>query len=293
MAMIETQRRAARLERSCGASANEWMRSAPPIPGVERVEVFFSGGGFAPHRHDTYAIGVTMQGVQKFRYRGGAECSVPGQVFVLHPDELHDGRAGTEAGLRYGILYIDPRLIGSALEHGRRALPFVRDVVSNDRRLAAAIRAALEDFDQPWEEMKRDQLLLDLAEALVACEGSPRRTTVARPHLKAVAAARALLDACIDREVSSTELENVTGLSRFELARHFRACLGTSPYRYLILRRLDRARAMLRGGASLAESALACGFSDQSHMTRHFKKAYGLPPGRWTALIRPASFTVA
>jgi AraC-like DNA-binding protein len=269
------------------------MRSAPSMPGIERVEVFFAGGGFAPHRHDTYAVGVTLQGVQAFRYRGGAECSVPGQVFVLHPDELHDGRAATEAGLRYSILYIEPRLIGAALGDRQRALPFVRDVVSNDRRLAAAIRSALADFDAPWEDMNRDQILADLAEALAACEGSTRRTPIARPHVKAVDAARAFLDACANRAVSSTELESITGLSRFELARHFRARFGTSPYRYLVLRRLDRARAMLRGGASLAESALACGFADQSHMTRHFKKVYGLPPGRWATLIHSPGFTVA
>lgn len=263
------------------------------MPGIERTEVFFAGGGFAPHRHDTYAVGVTLQGVQAFRYRGGAECSVPGQVFVLHPDELHDGRAATDAGLLYGILYIEPRLIGAALGDRPRALPFVRDAVSNDRRLAAAIRSALADFDMPWEEIKRDQILADLADALVACEGSTRRRAIAWPHAKAVDAARAFLDACANHDVRSMELEGITGLSRFELARHFRARYGTSPYRYLILRRLDRARAMLRGGASLAESALACGFADQSHMTRQFKKAYGLSPGRWAALIHAPGFTVA
>lgn len=269
------------------------MRSAPSMPGIERAEVFFAGGGFAPHRHDVYGIGITLQGVQAFRYRGGGECSVPGQVFVLHPDELHDGRAATEAGLRYSILYIEPRLIGAALGDGPRVLPFVRDVVSNDRRLAAAIRSALEDFDTPWKDMKRDQVLADLAEALVACEGSKPRAAITRPNIKAVDRARAFLDTCTHCEVNSTELENITGLSRFELARHFRARFGTSPYRYLTLRRLDRARALLRGGASLAESALACGFADQSHMTRHFKKAYGLPPGRWATFIRWPGFTVA
>ena len=71
---------------------------------AERIEAFFSGVGFDPHRHDTYAIGTTLAGVQAFRYRGAARRSLPGQVFVLHPDETHDGRAGTAQGFRYRIL---------------------------------------------------------------------------------------------------------------------------------------------------------------------------------------------
>jgi AraC-like DNA-binding protein len=279
---------ASRLERSCGAGAGDWMRIAPSARGVERVEAFFAGHGFAPHRHDTYAVGVTLNGVQAFRYRGAAQRSGPGRVFVLHPDETHDGRAGTDAGFRYRILYVEPRAISDALG-AERPLPFVRAPVTGDRRLAAAIRAALADLERPLEELERDRIVLDLADALAAADPSlPRRTLAAR-HARAVARARELLDARAGA-VASAELEAAAGLSRYALARHFRACLGTSPYRYLVLRRLDRARALIRHGAPLADAAAACGFADQSHMTRQFKRAYGLSPGRWAAIsVREAT----
>src|SRR6267154_2788303 len=132
---------ASRLERSC-AQAN-WIRAARSSPGLERIEAHFSGHGFDPHRHDTYAIGFTLDGVQAFRYRGAARQSMRGQVFVLHPDEVHDGHAGTRAGFRYRILHVDPRLIQEAIG----ALPFVRDAVSNDASLARAIMSALIDLD--------------------------------------------------------------------------------------------------------------------------------------------------
>ncbi len=274
----------ARLERSCGAAAADWIRIAPSSRGFERVEAFFAGHGFDPHRHDTYAMGFTLRGIQSFRYRGAAILSMPGQVFVLHPDEAHDGSAGTGDGFRYRILYVEPRAIQEALG-GAGPLPFLRQAVSTDRRLAAAILPALDDLEVPVEELHRDQIILDLAEALAAADPSAPRRSLSARHWRAVLRARELLEANIGRAVASAELEAATGLSRYALARHFRACLGTSPYRYLVLRRLDRLRSLIRRGESLAEAALSCGFADQSHMTRQFKKAYGMPPGRWAAAV--------
>jgi hypothetical protein len=184
------------LERSCGP--RDWIRVAPSRPGLERVEACFARHAFAPHRHDTYAIGVTLHGVQAFAYRGAAHRSTPGQTFVLHPDELHDGRPGTEVGFRYRILYIDPSLIAGAL--GGQALPFVRDVVSADRRLMAAVRPALADLDQPIEDLQYDQIVANLACALAASDRSlaTRPAPLDRP---AVLRARAYLDARTEQSV--------------------------------------------------------------------------------------------
>jgi AraC-like DNA-binding protein/quercetin dioxygenase-like cupin family protein len=283
MASLMNERAAPRLERSCVPAAVDWMRIAPSARGLERLEAFFSGHGFDPHRHDTYAIGFTTQGVQCFRYRGASATSVPGQVFVLHPDETHDGHAGTSAGFRYRILYLDPGAVREALGEMAR-LPFVGEVVSSNSQLAAAIRPALEDLDRPLEDLHRDQIILGLADALAAADSAVVRRGLGARNWPAVRRARDLLEAAFYKGVSSAELEAATGLTRYVLARHFRLCLGTSPYRYLLMRRLDRARALIRRGTPLAEAAVASGFADQSHMTRHFRKAHGLSPGRWAAV---------
>lgn len=95
--------------------ARTGVRLAQSPSRTERIEAFFGGHGYEPHRHDTYAIGQTIAGVQSFHYRGGLQHSLPGGTMVLHPDEIHDGEAGTEAGFHYRMVYIEPALIQKIL----------------------------------------------------------------------------------------------------------------------------------------------------------------------------------
>ena len=269
------------LERSCGAG--DWVRGRAPVGGVELLRAWFGGRAYARHRHDTYAIGVTEAGVQVFDYRGRVERSTPGEVVVLHPDEAHDGRAGDGDGFGYRIVYVEPARIAAAVRaiRGHAApLPFVREPVSRSSTLARAVTAAFRVAPEP---LALDALVLRLAEGLV--EGDPDSQPVGAPRLDQAALdrARAFLDG--RRAIArSTELESVTGLSRYELARQFRVRYGTSPYRYSLMRRLDFARGRLRGGTPLADLALAAGFADQAHFTRTFKAAFGLTPARYRTL---------
>lgn len=274
---------ARRLERSCAAPPRDWLRLAPAQPGLERLEAFFAGHGYDPHRHDTYALGITLTGVQSFDYRGATAHSLPRHAIVLHPDERHDGRAGTAAGFRYRMLYIAPRLIGDALGDAR-ALPFLSDPVTTDAGLIAALSPALADLDAPLEDLQRDQVAFEIAMALAALDRSAARPAIDTACGRALDRARDFLDAHAGQAVRSDALEAITGMSRFALARQFRAALGTSPYRYLVMRRLDRARRLIARGMALAEAATASGFADQSHLSRQFKRAYGVSPGRWRAM---------
>lgn len=274
------------LERSCGATRSDWLRSRELSDGVQLLQAWFGGHGFDKHRHDTYAIGLTDVGVQAFDYRGVAEISTRGKVVVLHPDETHDGRAGTADGFGYRIVYVPPARIHEAARAicGRPcALPFVREPVTANEKLASTIEAA---FRLDPEPLAIDGLILCLTEALLtadpSCGGGP--TPI---HLdgSAVARARQFLDAETARVIRSSELEEVTGLTRFDLARQFRSAFGTSPYRYSLMRRLDCARAQLRRNRSLADMALAAGFADQAHLSRMFKYAFGVTPARYRALV--------
>jgi AraC-like DNA-binding protein len=272
------------LERLCALHAKNSIVAAPAYPGIERIQAQFLGDVFDPHRHDTYAIGVTMGGVQRFHYRGECHHSLPGCVIVLHPDEEHDGGAATDASLVYRMLYIEPSLLAKGLDAWGGGLPFVADPVVHDDGLAQLLCTAAGELDRELDDLFVDDFISQVAARLSLHARMPQKLlgVVARDR---VTMARDYLEANVLRGVRSDELERVTGLDRFALSRHFRAAFATSPHRFLLMRRLQRARLMIADGEPLAETAIATGFADQSHLTRHFKKAFGIAPGAWVAMV--------
>ncbi|MGG1949181.1 AraC family transcriptional regulator [Trinickia sp. NRRL B-1857] len=255
----------------------DWITHATSADGIERIEAWFQGNAYAMHRHDTYAIGRTLAGVQSFNYRRSRRDSLPGNTMVLHPDEAHDGQAGTGEGFRYRMIYVEPALFQDAL--GGRPLPFLEGGVTNDPRLAVATETLLQRVGQTLEPLEQTDALAELAHALAAVAGVP--CLQGKGDYLAARHARDYLDANLTRTVALDELERLTGRDRWSLSHDFRSYYGTSPYRYLTMRRLGAVRRMLLLGVSLANASADAGFADQSHMTRHFLKTFGQTPGHW------------
>jgi AraC-like DNA-binding protein len=83
-------------------------------------------------------------------------------------------------------------------------------------------------------------------------------------------------------DTSLADLAALTGRSRSHFIRAFKQSTGVPPHRWLLMQRVKRAKELLRGtNTPIAEVALTCGFSDQSHLTRVFSKAFRISPGAW------------
>ncbi|WP_205042046.1 AraC family transcriptional regulator [Rhodoligotrophos defluvii] len=247
--------------------------------GIRRMEAFFHGTPYSLHRHDSYAIGITLFGLQCFFYRGRRYRARPGQVHILFPDELHDGGAGTQDGFAYRIAYIDPCLLQQAL--GGRALPFVRNPVLTADSAWASLLDKLWEPDLCEDEFLRTEFVADAVDCLETAAGS---RSAGRPGSIAFERLCKVREAIIQdpaRRLDAAALERLADMDRWSIARSFRAAFGTSPSRFRTMRQLERARERLEAGMPLAEAALDAGFADQSHMTRRFREAFGMSPRQW------------
>ena len=218
-----------------------------------------------------------MAGVQAFNYRGAMRHSLPGQVLILHPDEIHDGHCSDEAGFSYRAAYVPPTHVQTVL--GGAELPFVSNGVSTNPALIAAAFSMVIDGAGGEDPGAYEDALYDLAQAMNKVAG--KVATVRIANRTAVMRAREFLDTAVVFGARLDQLEKVADCDRWQLSRDFRALLGTSPYRYLQHRQIDLAKRLMREGAKLAEAAHGAGFADQSHFGRTFRNAVGLTPKDW------------
>lgn len=257
------------------ASKRLWVKE---FSGVKaRFEACFSGLAYAPHRHDTYTLAITTRGVQSFNYRGEIQHSLPGQVIVLHPDELHDGQAGSDEAFAYKAINIAPSEFQQVLCGD--PLPFIDKGVNTDARLQAIACRLLGDLTQDLTLNQYEDEILNLATLLQQLAGYSKLKST--PNLTAASVAKEYLDDHLFDDVSLDKLAIIAQFSKWQLSRDFKAIFGTSPHRYQVLRRLHKAKDMMLESIALADVALICHFSDQAHFTRQFKAAFGLTPKQW------------
>jgi AraC family transcriptional regulator len=93
---------------------------------------------------------------------------------------------------------------------------------------------------------------------------------------------RSYIDSNLHRTIHIRDLSAVARRSKAHFSRKFKLAVGESPHAYVVRRRLERAcHLMMTSAASLSEIALSVGFSDQAHLCRLFRQAFGQSPARW------------
>ncbi|WP_087005788.1 helix-turn-helix domain-containing protein [Rhizobium sullae] len=161
------------------------------------------------------------------------------------------------------------------------------DTASKDIVLANLARALIPALEKPDEAntLFVDQMTTAIGTYLVQRYGGQAARTADRLRRLSRAhedLAKGLLLENLDGNVSISEVAQMCNLSRGYFIRAFRETTGMTPYQWVLRKRIDRARDLLRASdAALAEVAIACGFSDQSHFTRVFADIVGTTPGSW------------
>jgi AraC-like DNA-binding protein len=289
--------------------ARYWRSDSHPL---EAMRAHFSSHVYHRHSHETYSFGVTEDGAQAFGCRNAQHVSAAGMVMAFNPDDPHDGHAASASGFTYQMVHIGPDLLADVLADvtGRPArLPLFAEPVIADARLTDSLRAlhgaltgsagALEVYERlaaaaralnrhasgppsgPITPGSHSPSPHTIASATSTGARTGARTGAHAGAGTAASAVRDLLQAEYVAQVTADDLARAAGCSRYAAYRAFRAAYGLAPSDYQRQLRLRAARRLLGAGRPAAEVAAAVGFADQAHLTRWFRRYYGITPGAY------------
>jgi AraC-like DNA-binding protein/mannose-6-phosphate isomerase-like protein (cupin superfamily) len=282
---------------------------------VEVLRTTYRSQTFARHSHDTYTLGLVLGGAGSFWCRGAERLASKGDVVVIPPGEVHTGSvsSGVEslsylavylpvglaalhaesAGMRDGnppefgsLVLRDPcvrrayqaldRVIGSADSYRSRHAPHSTDTVLDFDEAAAeeAVCVAITELVRRHAHQATQNDTLDRKRGILR---EPRLVSVVRDLLEDSYAK--------GDETSLHVLAQRTGVTPFRVIRAFREATGLAPHQYLIQVRVERARQFLADGTVPSIAAAMTGFVDQSHLTYHFKKHFGITPGNYRRCV--------
>ncbi len=266
------------------------MTTLPFLGGVDMLRARFVKHSFSRHFHDGFAVGCIEHGAMRFRYLGETMVAPKGQVNLVVPGEAHDGHGATDEGWAYRMFYLRPKALTEAARclMARPNLPNFRAGVIDDPELARCISRTHRLLECPdTSSIEKETRLFWLLAHWISRHADERGTwgKVGKEH-HAVSRARDIIQDQFSDDLSLTELAQMAGLSPFHLVRVFEKALGVTPHGYLTQVRVERAKAELGRNGRIADIAADCGFSDQAHLTRLFKRQYGITPGKYRKILQ-------
>ena len=257
---------------------------------LELLRATYIDHTFSRHTHEGYAIGVIEAGIEGFRYQGAKHAAPPSSIVIVHPGEVHTGYAVTKSGWTYRMFYPEAHLLhkaASEIADCFQPLPYFPAII-RDKQLAARLRYLHLCLEESACNLEKESLFLEtFAQLIGKYAQTPPPAKPIHSEASAVRLIQEYLTANYAENTSLEQLSNLVNLKPLRLLRVFRKTFGLPPHAYLVQVRVALAKKLLARGIPIAEVAAETGFSDQSHLHRHFKCIVGVTPGKYVRGFEP------
>lgn len=239
--------------------------------GITALKASMSKFSYKKHAHEEYAVGVTLRGIQEYNLDGVLQTSYKNGVMLFNPEQIHDGNAGHyKEGLDYVMLYIKPELFLEGLEK-KDIVKFSNPVIYDEKIKHDILNLGSAILNQK-DEAFCSELYLNMIDNFSSKDFLNEYRNESEFIKKAKEIIYYELDDVLDIEMMSKEFN----ISKFQFIRMFKSNTGLSPYQYFLNAKLIHAKKYLDITKDLYGCVVEFGFTDLSHLNRHFKRVYGV-----------------
>lgn len=259
------------------------------LPGIELFEAQLFSHRFSKHFHETYTIGFNEQGQGTSFCQGEHQGLYPGRFNLINPGEVHTGGAlCPDSGWSFRNIYIDIATVQRTMEQceWHHVIPYFKTASVVDACLKTKFyrlfNVLVNELTIPTSELTQQTLLLEVLSHLFGQHGEasmPLRSPGAESQ--SIKAVRQYLEVHYADRVTLDKLAALVNLNPHYLIRCFRQQVGCPPHQYQQQWQLLKAKQALQTDQRIAAIATDHGFYDQSHLTRVFKRTFGVTPGHY------------
>jgi AraC family transcriptional regulator len=270
---------------SVGTRWNDILLEQHHLPSSELADLTYK-------RH-VVAINIGQSSTWEFKKDGRFRrfFKARGAISFFPSHQPFSGRLKVAKGVFANVLFValDPLFvsrIAEGLELDADRIELIEHRRASDptlHHIALALRAGVQSgdaLDRMYGEALSTALAVHLLREYGAAVLEPKRQHGGLPREKLVRAVEYIQDQ-LDTDLTVSGIAQAVGMSPDHFTRLFKESTGQSPYRYVVEARVRKAKELLTTGKfTISEAAYHVGFVDQSHLTRHFKRIFGLPPKR-------------
>ncbi|MGD9807825.1 MAG: helix-turn-helix domain-containing protein [Deferribacterales bacterium] len=235
---------------------------------------------FPKHYHETYSVAMLSGGAKNFATAHEKGVLDRSNLAVMNPGEVHSGTSLTEEGWNQLVILFDIKTADKFIaenELNTKELVF-GGAIKNDTEYRQELEKIYSGILHADCDMEREQSFQSLLGLLFAKE-SERSVQKLYANPYGIKKAIEQMNALSSEKLTLDELASNANMSKFHFIRSFREATGITPHAYLNILRIERARRMIfTTDTTIADIATECGFADQAHFTRAYKKIYGTPP---------------
>lgn len=264
----------------------EWKTYATVrhLDNLEVLKAVFYRHSYGRHYHDGYALGVILKGSETYDCNKTTHVAPKGSVVMVNPGEIHNGHASdARKGWGYFMIYPHLSLVRKALAQLGRdgdGLPVFPASVTRDRELAARLVEFMHSLEAGDPPLAQEAVFLQLLGFMISRHAQFAAPCRAVPcDARKVERVKEIIHSHYADPISLEFLAREVGLSAWSLLRLFKKQTGISPYLLQTRLKITHAKQALLSGHPPADAAALCGFSDQSHMTKQFRRWMGITPG--------------
>lgn len=255
---------------------------------ISRIELQRGYSVYRPvprHWHDEYQFCLIEDGKGDLSYRGSDILTPPASLFIVHPGEVHSNRAFETIGCSFRTIFLEPELMRSVIGElgvNEKGIPFFPSPVVFDADTVGKFTRLHTALEEQASSLERATRLREFIAALVTRYAENRFSPGSyRGSRNSVKRALDYLAENYAENIPLEKLAALANLSPFHFNRIFAEQFGMPPHAFQVQIRLAETKKLLRNGASIAQAAAQTGFSDQSHLTRHFRQVFGFTPGQY------------